>query len=409
MRHSGGAPRVLYVWDDEYPWDVRTEKICAALSAHGSDVHLVARNRKWAPAIERLPEGTVHRMTPWRALGKTLDGALAFPAFFNPRWVSLLASTIKKVRPEALIVRDLPLCPTALHAGRRFGLPVILDMAENYPALVRSNWEANRHTLLDYAIRNPSAVSAVERYCVQRVDRVLVVIEESGERLVRDLGVPSDKIDVVGNTPPRARAEHQPRPLRDAARPLEVAYLGIFEVPRGIGEMLDAMALVRGRATVRLTLVGDGRDMSIFREQAARLNLSNTEVVFRGFLPHDEALAVVAGADVGIVPHHAVEAWNTTIPNKLFDYMAAGLAVITSDAAPAARVVRSTGAGEVFGTGNAAQLAEAIVRLSDPTRCAAAGHAGQQAILDRFHWERDSETLATSVSLVARSRGAAVA
>jgi glycosyltransferase involved in cell wall biosynthesis len=407
--HSGSAPRVLYVWDDDYPWDVRTEKICAALTTHGSDVHLVARNTRWAPRTEKLAEGTVHRMAPWRALGKRVDGALAFPAFFNPRWVSLLADTIRDIRPDVLIVRDLPLCPTALNAGKRFGLPVILDMAENYPALVRSNWDAKRHTLLDYAVRNPAAVSAVERYCVQRVDRTLVVIEESGDRLVRQLGVSADRIDVVGNTPPRARADHPPRPLRDVSSPLEVAYLGIFEVPRGIGEMLDAMARLRGRAKVRLTLVGDGRDMSIFREQAKRLALTDEEVSFRGRLAHDDALAVVAKADVGVVPHHAVEAWNTTIPNKLFDYMAAGLAVITSDAAPAARVVRTTGAGEVFRSGSADELADAIVRLADPVRCATASAAGQRAILDRYYWEQDSATLAAAVSLVAQGRDAAVA
>lgn len=406
---GGSSPSVLYVWDDDYPWDVRTEKVCAALTTHGSDVHLVARNTQWGPRTERLPEATVHRMAPWRALGKRIDGALAFPAFFNPRWVSLLAETIRAVKPEVLIVRDLPLCPTALNAGRRLGLPVILDMAENYPALVRSNWEAKRHTVWDYAVRNPAAVSAVERYCVQRVDRTLVVIEESGDRLVRDLGVPADRIDVVGNTPPRARAEHALRPLRDASSPLEVAYLGIFEIPRGIGDVLEAMARLRGRAKVRLTLVGDGRDMTIFREQAKRLALTDDEVSFRGFLAHDDALAVVAKADVGIVPHHAVEAWNTTIPNKLFDYMAAGLAVITSDAAPAARVVRTTGAGEVFRSGDASDLADAIVRLADPARCATAAAAGQRAIRDRYHWEQDAATLAAAVSLVARGRDAAVA
>jgi glycosyltransferase involved in cell wall biosynthesis len=282
-------------------------------------------------------------------------------------------------------------------------------MAENYPALVRSNWEAKRHTLLDYAVRNPAAVAAIERYCVSRVDRTLVVIEESGERLARDLGVDPKRIDVVSNTPPRARADHPVRPVRDAARPLEIAYLGIFEVPRGIGEMLDAMALLRGRARARLTLVGDGRDMPLFREQAKRLALTEDEVVFRGFLPHDEALAVVAKADVGIVPHHAVEAWNTTIPNKLFDYMAAGLAVISSDAAPAARIVRSTGAGEVFRTGDPAGLTDAIERLANPEACATAARAGQRAILDRYHWEQDAAILAASVSHVARSRDAAVA
>src|ERR1051325_2499641 len=49
----GSRPRVMYVWDGEYPCDARTEKICAALTARGHDVHLVARNRRWAPRSER--------------------------------------------------------------------------------------------------------------------------------------------------------------------------------------------------------------------------------------------------------------------------------------------------------------------------------------------------------------------
>jgi hypothetical protein len=85
------------------------------------------------------------------------------------------------------------------------------------------------------------------------------------------------------------------------------------------------------------------------------------------------------------------------------------LAVISSDAAPAARIVRSTGAGEVFRTGDSAGLANAIERLSDPGTCATAARSGQRAILDRYHWEQDAAILAASVSLVARSRVAAVA
>jgi glycosyltransferase involved in cell wall biosynthesis len=173
--------------------------------------------------------------------------------------------------------------------------------------------------------------------------------------------------------------------------------------------MLDAMAQLRERANVRLTLVGDGRDMPIFREQATRLGLTEAQVSFRGFVPHAEALDIVSKADVGIVPHHAVEAWNTTIPNKLFDYMAAGLAVITSDAAPAARIVRTTGAGEVFRAGDASDLARAIERLADPHRCAAAAESGQRAILERYHWEQDAATLSRAVSLVSRSRASETA
>ncbi|HEY8506873.1 MAG TPA: hypothetical protein VIL32_00870, partial [Steroidobacteraceae bacterium] len=76
---------VCKIWDSEYPWDVRAEKISRALTDAGHEVHMVARNRDGRPLVESLPECTVHRLAPLPALGRRLNAASMFPAFFNPR------------------------------------------------------------------------------------------------------------------------------------------------------------------------------------------------------------------------------------------------------------------------------------------------------------------------------------
>jgi glycosyltransferase involved in cell wall biosynthesis len=391
------AVRVLYLWDADYPWDVRTEKICAALTAAGDDVHIIARNRGWLDETEHLAEGTVHRLRPWRWAGRGLDAALSFPAFVSPRWAALVRRTMDTVRPDAVIVRDLPLCPLAIRAARRAGVPIVLDMAENYPAMIRAVWTAGRHKPWDVVLRNPWLVAAVERWCLPRLDAVLVVVEESADRLVA-LGVAAERITVVSNTPPRERATRPGNRARAAGSPLEVIYLGLMEIPRGVEEALRAVRRLRdlGHA-VRLRLIGDGRDLHLFEREAAALGLTSRDVQFLGRVPNRRALELVAEADLGLVPHHADEAWNTTIPNKLFDYMAAGLAVVTSDAAPAARIVRETGAGLVFRAGDAEDLARAVAALSDGPRRAACADAARQAILERFHWERDAARLVAAI------------
>src|SRR5690606_4428317 len=110
-----------------------------------------------------------------------------------------IESVGRRVGADVLIVRDLPLCPTAIGVGRRLGVPVVLDMAENYPAMMRDIWTAGRHKPWDVAVRNPRLVSLIEQWCLPRLDRILVVVEESGDRL-ESLGVPSDRIVVVSNT-----------------------------------------------------------------------------------------------------------------------------------------------------------------------------------------------------------------
>lgn len=396
--------RIVYLWDADYPWDVRTEKVCAALTGAGHDVVIAARNRGWRVETERLAEGTVRRMRPWRWIGRRLDGILSFPAFFSPRWTGLLAAAVRESGAELVIVRDLPLCPAAIRVARRRGVPVVLDMAENYPAMLRETWDAGRRRPWDLLVRNPALAAAVERWCLPRVDRVITVVAESAARLV-GMGVPAERVDVVSNTPPRARALRAAPRETGIGTPLTLVYVGLMEVPRGVRELLDAVAKLRAEgADVRLRLVGGGRDLPLFRAHAAALGLDARAVELTGHLPHAEAMRAVARADVGVVPHHADEAWNSTIPNKLFDYMAAGLPVVSSDAAPAARILAETGAGVVFRSGDANSLARAVRRMMNPAARLRMGRAGREAVRARYHWEADSAVLLHAVEAAVRSR-----
>lgn len=391
---------VCHVWDAEYPWDVRVEKVSRVLADAGHQVHIVARNRDRRPVRERLPEGTVHRLAPL-AVGRTLNAVSMFPAFFNPRWFHLIATTARDAGAHVILCRDLPLAPTAIWAGRHAGIPVVLDLAENYAAMIQELWDTGRHRPLDWLIRNPRAVSFVERWAVPRVAHTFVVVDESRDRLVAS-GIRPDRITVVSNTPPRARVrESAPSPSPAGAGTLRLIYLGQMEVARGIGVLLSGVAEARRRqAAVHLTLVGAGRDLGLFRDQAARLGLGPDAVTFAGHVPHAEALRLVEAADVGVVPHHVDESWNTTIPNKLFDYMAAGLPVLTSDAKPCARIVFDTGAGEVFRDRDPVSLADAIARMTDTVRRSALGAAGRRAIADRYNWEQDSRRLLKALRAV---------
>ena len=393
---------VVYLWDAEYPWDVRTEKICRSLAVAGHEVHLVARNRSRAPVTEALPEGTVHRLAPARWLPARLDGLLQFPAFFNPRWAALTRHVIVGHRARLLIVRDLPLAPLAVRVAAPLGVPVLLDMAEDYPALLQTTWDAGRHRALDYLVRNPRLAAAVERGVLPRVAHTMVVVEESRDRLTA-AGIPAARVSVVSNTPPLARLTSPPVVSRPAGGQVEAVYLGIVELPRGIGRLVEAAALLHAAsAPVRVTVIGGGRDLELVRAQAAALGLPAERLTFTGQMPHAAALERVAGADIGLVPHLRNPWMETTIPNKLFDFMAAGLPVVSSDAAPLARVVRETGCGLLAADAAPRALADAIATLAgDPALRARMAAAGREAIRRRYHWEADARVLLELVERLA--------
>ncbi len=400
---------ICKVWDAEYPWDVRVEKVSRALTEGGHSVHLVVRNRDNRLATEALDEATVHRI-PWAPLlGRHLNAVSMFPAFFNPRWIGIINRTVVNTGAELILCRDIPLAPAAIWVGRRRNIPVVLDMAENYPAMIRDVWESDRHRPFDWLVRNPRIVKLVEQFVVRNVDHIIVVVEESMDRVV-ELGVSKDRVSVVSNTPSRTRVATSQSRNGDARRNgelLHIVYLGLLEVPRGLGVLLDAVRICDHEGMpIHLTIIGTGRDREMFETQAQGLGLDRSTVKFHGYLKNKDALRLVETADVGVVPHFASESWNTTIPNKLFDYMAGGLAVVTSDAKPTARVVAESGCGVVFRDRDAADLARALRAMRDPSARRACGKAGMAAISQRYNWERDSATLKSTLEEVVRRRQA---
>jgi len=324
-----------------------------------------------------------------------------FPAFLNPRWLFGIERVARMAKASVILCRDLPLAPACIFVARKLGLQVVLDMAENYPAMLRSRRATGRSRSLDFLIRNPTLARWVERWALRRVDGVLVVVEESRERLIAE-GVPARKLAIVSNTPPVARltctaARHEPQ------NPLRAVYLGLIEAQRGISTMLDAIAMLKAhRFPVRLTMYGHGLDDMLFRSHAEALGLGPDDVVFRGHVANNIALAELPDADVGIVPHWKDESWDTTIPNKIFDYMAAGLAVITSDAGPASRIVRTASCGRVYRDRDPADLATAMRSLADPIERRQAGLNGRVAIRDTYHWEQDVSRMLDLLDAVTR-------
>jgi len=175
----------------------------------------------------------------------------------------------------------------------------------------------------------------------------------------------------------------------------------LLELQRGIGTALEAVAILKeAKFPVRLTVLGGGFDEALLRGRAAALGLGQEHVDFRGQVPNDVALGELPLAHVGIVPHWKDESWDTTIPNKIFDYMAAGLAVVTSDAAPVARIVRTSGCGAVFPDRDPAALAAALRRFADPAVRRVAGECGRAAIRATYHWEQDVSRMLDLVTAV---------
>lgn len=384
--------RVLHIWYGDYPWDVRVQKVILGLKQLGWIIDLTARNRKHLCLIESVDGATVYRLPRAPIVSASIDNLLSLPAFVNPRWISHIWRVARATKPDVMLVRDLPLAPAAVAIGRLLKIPVVFDMAENYPGFLRTLKETERARPLDILVRNPWLASHVERWVLRRIDAVVCVIDESASR-VRTLGVPESKVAIVRNTPFGVAME-KPQPGKSSDAPLLIAYLGLIDRHRGVHELVQAIAECRRlQWPVELLAIGDGAGYSDLKALAIELGVLDQGVKLLGRMENQQALGLVATADVGAIPHQPSDAWNTTIPNKLFDYMSLGLPVLTSDVVPVQRIVLEEGCGVCFRSGDVADLVNAIGRLRSEELRRRMGSAGVKAVQSKYNWTLDARRL----------------
>lgn len=387
--------RICMMYDGDYPWDVRVEKIATTLSEHDHDLHLICRNLQGRPREERLGRWHVHRLRPARS--PRLNYVMSFPAFLNPFWLAGASRIVAREKSQLILVRDLPLALCALLVARAHRVPVILDMAENYPAMVRDIWRFEDFKAVNLLVRNPTIVDWVERMAVRRSERVLVVTEESKARLVDQYSISPSRVDIVSNTPRLADLRRTQPAKPQVGKGMNLVYVGGLEPSRNLGVVLRGLATARDEADCSLTIVGQGTGETRLKRLTRELALDG-KVTFSGWVEHAAVAQHLDVADVGVIPHAVTRHTNSTVPNKLFDYMGFSLPVLASDTASVQRIVEAEGCGVIYRHDHPGDFVRALQKLQNPETRREMGARGRSAVATRYNWETDSKVLLGAVA-----------
>jgi len=299
---------------------VHIRELQDALRAAGHDVLEVA------PVAASELAGS-QPVPTWRRRGFGLLATLAPPGIYDVLELGYnlvgfrkLARAIKSFRPDFIYERYAANTVAGVWASQKFGIPLLLEvnspLAEEKRRLGTVRFHGLCRRLESYTLRHAT--------CVLTVTGVLQQIVAAQENM------PLEQILVVQNgvRPQAFRCPPGARHARRRALALEerivIGAIGFFREWHGIDLLLRCVArspLLRER--VKVLLVGKGQALSSLKSLASELGIKD-QVLFTGAVPHDQIPSYLAAIDVALMPR-AVE---YASPLKLFEYMAAGKAIV---------------------------------------------------------------------------------
>ena len=181
-------------------------------------------------------------------------------------------------------------------------------------------------------------------------------------------------------------------------RPSEVSatsrfvFLGMIVAHRGPEQMIMAMKRFAGTGKAELVLAGPIRSPDLKRhiEELA----TDMPVDLPGNVPRNEVPRLLGGAAAGLVLFHPVGGLEHAQPNKLFEYMSAGIPVIASHFDAWRTIVEGAGCGLLVDPLDPEAIGDAMQWISEhPTEAREMGQRGRIAVEERFNWEQESRRL----------------
>jgi glycosyltransferase involved in cell wall biosynthesis len=305
---------------------------------------------------------------------------------------STFGHVIDDLHADLIHAHDMQMLPIAVKAAGRARasgrhLPVVYDVHELVSGLSTNPGRTKRMV---------AAWRRLEREYIGGADRVIAVSPQLAQRLQRDFRL-GETPTVVLNTPVRAAAAAPiDRGLRDtiglhADVPLLV-YSGGVTAARGLESAIDALPQLPGAHLAVVAVPSPHRPVcDVLRERAQRIGVGDRFHLVEPVEP-ELLVALLASADIGLIPILHFPSHEVALTNKLFEYVHAGLPVVVSDCAAQAAFVRDRGIGGVHIAGDPADLSRAVRAVLDNT-AEFARAVSDPALCDEFSWERQEREL----------------
>ncbi|NQY81739.1 MAG: glycosyltransferase family 4 protein [Alphaproteobacteria bacterium] len=337
-------------------------KECNSLAAHGYEVFYIVADGLGDARVGNVRVLDIGRasnrfqrmlLLPWRmlAVARTLNAALYH--FHDPE---ILLIALFLMRNASKVVYD-----------SHEDVPRVVYSREWVPSWARSSLSAVFEVFENFVARRISAVVGATPHITARFSRL------------------NPNIVAINNFPLRSEIKKAPK-HGNASR--NICYIGGINRVRGIEEMVRALEYV----DARLILAGPFENVET--EQAMRALKGWARVDYRGTVSRADVQDILTDSQIGLILYHPELNHVHAQPNKMFEYMSAGLPVVASDFPLWKELIVGADAGLVANPFDPKDIARVVEELLDDHLSAARmGNNGRVGVLERYNWTKEEQKL----------------
>lgn len=337
----------------------------------------------WSVIILAMPTGCSASMDDPRVIRLRLERP--FIPFFSPRWVyqklrstfpmnawflqvirrrlwayvvhletlyhPFFAPALSQYTPDVVMAIDLPMLPIAASHARACRAKLVYDSHELYSEQ-------------EFSARERLIWTAIEAKFIHQCDAVITVNPSIARALAHRYDI--QRVHVLYNAMDAPCARQQGPLLHQSLRLSKDRKILLFQGGLSSGRHLDVLVRAMKRIKhehVDLVFLGDGPLKVLLTRLVQSLALEN-RVYFHPAVPQAKLLAYTQSADAGIIPYQATCLNNYyCTPNKLFEFIAAGLPILGSDLPELHQIILNHDLGLIGNMGSVPLLAQWIDAL----------------------------------------------
>lgn len=362
--------RVIVAVTNDLVTDQRVHKVCQFLEKTGFDVLLVGRKLRKSLPLEARSY-------------KTARMKLLFengPQFYAEYNIRLFLFQLFH-RSDLMVANDLDTLLATWLASRIKGNPLVYDSHEYYcgtPELVS-------RPLVQGIWRR------IERWIFPKLQDIITVNDSIAALYENEYG---KKLHVVRNIP-RKQNNKISETREDLDLPADKTILLLqgagINIDRGVEELVDSMSYVK--QNILLVILGSGDVINILKKKVKELGLEG-KIRFIPKVPFQKLKAYTANADFGLTVDKDTNInYRYSLPNKLFDYIHAGIPVIASRLTEIEKIITGYNIGTFIENHDPQHIAEILDKAVEDTGHRDIWKQNLAKAKQELVWENEEKTL----------------